>query len=81
MRWEYFRVRVRGDHAAPSSIAMIGDDGNFYELQKQPGDKDNAPVISRLLQRLGDEGWELVSIAQTGDSGYASVIYFKRIKA
>jgi hypothetical protein len=83
MRWEYLRVEiaasVRGGHSKPSHVWVIGSDGLATECLKQPGDTTHGPVVSRLLNELGQQGWELAGTVSVGETGNA-VLYFKRSK-
>jgi len=84
MKWEYLRVLLgvssTAPHDAPSGVWVINDTGQLVEWRKQPGDKSHTPVVSRLLKKLGDDGWELVGIAFSTQSpgGGSDVLYFKR---
>jgi hypothetical protein len=84
MKWDYLRVRIRNsiddDHIAPASVWVIGNDGESIEWKKQTGDKSHAPVVGRLLSKLGDDGWELSGIVSPAETKGAVVLYFKRPK-
>jgi hypothetical protein len=84
MRWEYLRVLIHtastGPHWAPLRVDVIGDDGQMIEWKKQQGEKSHTPVVSRLLKKLGDDGWELAGTVPTPDN-FPDILYFKRPKA
>ena len=83
-KWEYGRLTVVGD------IAFVWEAGDSSVLTQAPRDSDvgmpdkNAPKVLRQisaqmvqLNRIGDEGWELVS-EQAGGGQFIYV--FKRRK-
>lgn len=81
MRWEYLRVNIivtgnNQSHLHPKLVFVVGDDDQGIEWKKQPGDSTHKSVVTRLLRKLGDDGWELVGIYPGDDS----VLYFKRPK-
>ena len=81
-KWEYLRVNIRegndsfSSHIKPVYVAVIGNDDKVNEWKKQQLDTSHQSVVTRLLTKLGDEGWELVGIYPKTDS----VLYFKRPK-
>ena len=83
MRWEYLRVYIGRNsgtidsHIAPSKVMVVGDDDQKVEWKKQAGETTHQSVMTRLLRKLGDDGWELVG----GYSEISSVLYFKRSKS
>jgi hypothetical protein len=81
MRWEYLRVNIfvvgnNQSHLHPERVTVIGDDDQVIEWKKQPGESTHKSVVTRLLRKLGDDGWELVGIYPHNNS----VLYFKRPK-
>jgi len=83
MRWEYLRVYIGKNDStyysniAPTRVLVVGDDDQRVEWQKQAGETSHQSVMTRLLRKLGDDGWELVG----GYTENASVLYFKRPKS
>ena len=81
MKWQYLRVviwnRPSDSHIAPNKVEVIGEDGERIEWKKEKGDASHLPVVSRLLAKLGEDGWELVGIAEP-DGLLHTVLYFKR---
>ncbi len=88
MQWEYIRVMTlhrRGTGSMlmkPAKVFMIGIDGDPLEIQKEPSESHHSQVLSRTLGYLGNDGWELVGLATTCETGAAveTVLYFKRQK-
>jgi hypothetical protein len=47
----------------------------MLEWKKQPGENSHSSVITRLLRKPGDEGWELIGVAED------EILFFKRPKS
>lgn len=70
-KWEYLRISV--DYRDSGII-------NFVAIARNTLLSDIAPhEWDRYLNKLGDEGWELVSVNMWND-GYDELYYFKRMK-
>jgi len=87
MKWEYVRVVLQGgstsnnDYVAPKSIWIIGNDGQRVEWKKLSSENNHSPAVSRLLEKLGDDEWELtMTVPPSFDTHHESVFYFKRPK-
>jgi len=82
-KWDYLRVCIEGGgnngnlQSRPSKVYVIRDNGILEERKKENNDSDHAPVVSRLLKQLGDEGYELIC-SGSGAHNFEVVLYFKR---
>ena len=70
-KWEYLRIVVNMDESAVDDVTV--NDVKVFDQALQPKSKE--VELSDLFEKLGSEGWELVS-------GWGSksweVLYFKR---
>ncbi len=86
-QWEYARL-VEGAAAAdyiwstgkttlraPGDVAKPDPDRAIGELYRQLGGKEQGPTFGKLLDLIGQDGWELVSYSS---SGAANTWTFKR---
>lgn len=70
-KWEYLRITVSYRESGIIDHASTGLDELLSDVAPHEWDT--------YLNKLGDEGWELVNVNMWND-GYAELYYFKRPK-
>lgn len=74
-RWEYLAVHFEGRHWA-DSLGHRGDVVNAGRPYNETVNNDHQP--GKLLNELGDQGWEVVGVASGDASDYR--LFLKRPK-
>jgi hypothetical protein len=80
-KWEYAVVEgMQGEHTSNPRFHIFTEFGwesvDFSEDSPETAQPMNA--VAQLIARLGEQGWEMVGTASTGQNAHC--LYFKRPK-
>lgn len=80
-KWEYCMIDgVQGENTSEPCFYIFTEFGweSVDFAEKSPTVAPPMNGVAQLIARLGDEGWEMVGTASTGE--YIHCLYFKRLK-
>ena len=79
MKWEYLVVEVQNPDPKPDYEGNLRDYTIFkINGKQQRGDQWLADNIPDELNKLGEEGWELIKIGRANSGGWSVMYTFRR---